>query len=295
MTLRSPCSVVLLAFWIHGFCARVVAQGPAYGAEAVSIVLSSEAVIDDSMVTLEHVAKLSGGPDALRKRLGKMDVAEFKLDAARMTILSEQVRFRLLISGLETSRFRLSGAHRTLIVESEEPVTLRKVLAAAEQALRRRYPTDVAQVLLTPNRAINVPTVALRPGERVSFEAKVISPVPSAGRARVDIALLVNGKTREVVPVFYDIMDAEPRIGGTVAPGVRPAAYTAPAIDPREFVVKSRDNVKVIAIIGTTRIEVVGEALQDGRVGQVIRVRNVDSNSIVHGRVEANGSILVDY
>ena len=53
--------------------------------------------------------------------------------------------------------------------------------------------------------------------------------------------------------------------------------------------------MKLVARIGSAFIEAVGKAQQDGRVGQVIRVRNIDSNRIVHGRVDASGIVLVDY
>ena len=40
-----------------------------------------------------------------------------------------------------------------------------------------------------------------------------------------------------------------------------------------------------VAKVGQLRLTAVGEALQDGLAGEMIRVRNVDSNKIVSGRV----------
>jgi flagella basal body P-ring formation protein FlgA len=53
--------------------------------------------------------------------------------------------------------------------------------------------------------------------------------------------------------------------------------------------------VKIVAVIGSVRVEAVGEAQQDGKMGQVIRVRNVESNRIVSGRVEASGVVTAEY
>src|ERR1700730_12143027 len=120
MNRRSPFAagvIACLAFWINS--ARVAAQGSSFALEPVTIVLFPEAVIDDSLITLGQIAKLSGGPDALRKRLGKLDVAEFKLGIAHGMVLSEQVRFRLLLAGVDGGEFQLSGAKRTLILECE--------------------------------------------------------------------------------------------------------------------------------------------------------------------------------
>lgn len=50
-------------------------------------------------------------------------------------------------------------------------------------------------------------------------------------------------------------------------------------------VVKQRDAVQLVARAGGLRVTAAGEALQDGRPGETIRVRNVDSKIIVLGRV----------
>jgi flagella basal body P-ring formation protein FlgA len=108
---------------------------------------------------------------------------------------------------------------------------------------------------------------------------------------------VVNGKRREVVPVFFEVAENEPAPArlGAERPGIRTALYTAPAPVGRAVLIKARDSVKVIAIIGAARIEALGEALQDGRAGEVIGVRNVESGRTVHGRVQAGGTVLVDY
>jgi flagella basal body P-ring formation protein FlgA len=59
--------------------------------------------------------------------------------------------------------------------------------------------------------------------------------------------------------------------------------------------VKQRDLVKVVARVGKMRVSMLGEALQDGRAGQLIRVRNVDSKSVVVGRVVDRSLVEVDF
>ena len=268
----------------------------AQGSAPVTIVLLPEVVVDDTLVTLEQVAKLSGGPDFLRQRLGKLDVAEFKLGAAYATVSAQQVGFRILLAGVDESQVALRGAQRTLIVESQEPATLRKILTSAEQTLRAQCAGGAADLNLAPHRGVNVPVIELRAGERVRFQAKVKAPLPRAGRVLVDVALTVNGKVREVVPVFFEVAELETPARSAVQErsAIRPAGYSAP-LAGRDILVKARDNVKLIANVGTARLEALGEALQDGRVGEVIRVRNVESSRVIHGRVQPSGMVLVEY
>ena len=65
------------------------------------------------------------------------------------------------------------------------------------------------------------------------------------------------------------------------------------AADP--VLVKSRDNVKLLAIVGNLHVSAFGEALQDGRNGQMVRVRNIDSNRIVVGRVIGRDVVEVEH
>lgn len=51
--------------------------------------------------------------------------------------------------------------------------------------------------------------------------------------------------------------------------------------------------VKMIYVDGGLQIETDGAALQDGAIGDVIRLRNVDSGIAVEGRVQADGTVLV--
>jgi flagella basal body P-ring formation protein FlgA len=52
--------------------------------------------------------------------------------------------------------------------------------------------------------------------------------------------------------------------------------------------------VKMIYVDGGLEITTSGSALQDGAVGQIVKVRNDDSGVTVSGRVRADGAVLVD-
>lgn len=69
-------------------------------------------------------------------------------------------------------------------------------------------------------------------------------------------------------------------------------------VEPAEgnpVLVKQRDVVKLTARIGTVVVTATGEALQEGRVGQWIRVRNLSSNTVVQGRVVDRAFVEVEY
>jgi flagella basal body P-ring formation protein FlgA len=59
--------------------------------------------------------------------------------------------------------------------------------------------------------------------------------------------------------------------------------------------VKAQSLVKMVARVGPLAVTALGEALQEGRAGQSIRVRNLDSKIIVIGRVTDHSLVEVGY
>jgi flagella basal body P-ring formation protein FlgA len=62
-----------------------------------------------------------------------------------------------------------------------------------------------------------------------------------------------------------------------------------------QVVIHPRDNIKLVALVGNLRVTVTGEAQQDGKLGQMIRVRNTDSGKVVVGRVLDRSTVEVEY
>lgn len=66
------------------------------------------------------------------------------------------------------------------------------------------------------------------------------------------------------------------------------AAAASPAL------VHRGEAVKLVVHLGSVNVTATGEALQDGKAGQPVRVRNVDSKQIVLGRVTERSVVEVD-
>ncbi len=75
----------------------------------------------------------------------------------------------------------------------------------------------------------------------------------------------------------------------TLLPG---RAIPLAAVDnPR--VIRNGAEVTMVYIDGALTITTIGAALQDGAVGETVKVRNTDSGVTVQGRVRSDGSVLV--
>lgn len=63
---------------------------------------------------------------------------------------------------------------------------------------------------------------------------------------------------------------------------------------PGQVVIRQQEAVKMVVRLGPVTVTASGEALQDGRLGQLIRVRNVDSKQVVLGRVADKSLVEID-
>jgi flagella basal body P-ring formation protein FlgA len=291
--MRTRIAIVLALLAGPAACARAQ-EAPAR--DAVVITLQPEVMIDSTIVYLGQIASLRGGNVALQRRLAMLDVADFSLSADKTFVSAEQVKFRLLLAGVESSQFVLAGARRTTVTEPDEPIAMRAILASVETALKQQHPGQEFHDAMIPTRAVELPDINLRPGELVQYTTRITKSGPRPGSVRADVAIVVAGRTRGTVPIHLELPGLERQARkGSRDVGVVQAANVAPAPDA-DFVVRQRDNVKIIAPVGAgpIRVEATGEALQDGKIGDIIRVRNCASSNIIPGRVQGPGLVIAE-
>ncbi len=283
---------------LFGACVTpAVAQGSFTSRTPLIITLLSEVAVDDTIIQLDQVAKLTGGPFDQRHRCAMLDIVEFKLGSSRSTVNAETIKYRLLLAGVDAAQFRIAGSAKCIVKESDELITKRKILASAEAAVRQHNDGRATDVSVTPGKSIIIPLVDVDPSDRIRYVTNVSDSPQRPGKARVDVLIVVNGKTRGTVPVQLDFT---PRPSMAAKNSLKdldilPVSNPNPKGDSVRLVVKQRDSVRIVAEMGSSRIEVRGEAIEDGRIGDVIRVRNIESNRVVSGRIEARGIVVVEY
>jgi flagellar basal body P-ring formation chaperone FlgA len=133
--------------------------------------------------------------------------------------------------------------------------------------------------------------------------------------AKLDVAEFEGGRpnvllTKEQVYFRLRIAGWDPgqfRVAGAATAVVHQGnAMAAPSANPAAgpqgngsanapVVLKARDPVRLLARIGSVQVTARGEAMEDGRLGQMVRVRNIDSSRIVSGRLMENNVVEVDY
>lgn len=75
---------------------------------------------------------------------------------------------------------------------------------------------------------------------------------------------------------------------------LRTADVVAP-VESAPILIQARDRVRMVVRLGNYRVVAVGEALQSGKEGDWIRLRNVTSRAVVRGRVRSAGEVEVGF
>jgi hypothetical protein len=282
-------SLVLTA--VLAMPAAALAQAPARTAP-VDIILLSDVRADGPVIRLGHVAQLVGGETLVREALANLDLAEFRRTEIGLTLTRADVKFRLLVAGHDARSFRIAGAAQCRVKRSSGALTEAAVVHAARQMLQEQVAAVAQPLSIDPVGPVLIPALEMGPQAKVLLHADLTPTRITVGATPVDVHIVVNGQARGTVRAWFEVQPTTQtavRLGFTQAPDHE----TRPADNP--IVIHARDRVRMRARVGESEVLAAGEAMEDGRAGQSIRMRNVDSNKTVLGRVLGPGLVEVEY
>ncbi len=157
---------------------------------------------------------------------------------------------------------------------------------------------------------VPVRVVAEAPG-KPSFDVQVLLDVRHFDDVVLATKTLERGRTISAADVYVDRQDvteladycsnADQLIGATTKRSVRSLLPLRKGdVEPVEksanaILIRRRDRVKMIANAGAVSVIMTGEAMQEGRAGETIRLRNVDSNATVQGRVTGANEVEISF
>jgi flagella basal body P-ring formation protein FlgA len=313
MNLRSPFLIVL------ALAASRAAGSP------VRIHLPREAVVSGTNLSLGAVAVVVGDDPALQKAVQNLAMGRAPWARETIVLTRPMVLSRLASCGLTPAQVTLSGAEQVCVRRKERLFPGEEVAQAAEKFLKslpgtgagkwrmRKKPAELSvpggvdvqlQARLTGTPAgdsITVRVVATDgkedlAAEDVTFQraytvrqAVAVKDIPAgealtAENTRIEEVDVDRPPTGAWLPAPMTIAASRiPR--GTV---IRPALVD----QPKAEVLVRRNQTIVMRITGEGfSVSALAEALQDGRQGEYIKVRNVDSKRIVIGKVMPDGTV----
>ncbi len=295
---------------------------------ALQVYLPREITVKDSSLSLGQVSIIRGKESLVSKAskiaLGRISVPGQKIVIDRATVLS-----RLACNGIPASKVTFSGAEKITVKKQEQIIRSSELVKLASSFLEKNPPVVSAcgfNPIRKPQDFIITGT-----GKDIRFSPRLVQN-RARNQARVEITILSGGKKIDVREVTfglkYNAAQAVAKVdipaGAVISPenvkikktisnypepsnNWRPpygliAKRQIPAktvlrpnmLGPVKSPIIAKRNQKVVIRIDRPGflITAFGKAMQDGRAGEYIKVRNVDSQRIILVRVNEDGSVV---
>lgn len=259
---------------------------------------------------LGKTAQLTRELVAHRIRIAGIDAQRFRIQGAESVALTSRGRqiseHELVAAAKELLLTRLPWNAEDITIEQSGPIKGTVQVSGARDDVR------LEARLRSPNIALGIVRVdvaILSKGVKQA-EAAVPLEVHHYDKIAVSSRRIDRGQTLAADDVYFErrivdhlsgyLTEAESPVGQRLKRAVLPLQPIAKgdlesAESDGTVVVKQRDVIRLVARAGNLTISATGEALQDGRTGQMIRVRNVDSKAVVTGRVINRNEVQVIY
>ena len=270
--------------------------------DPVTVELTERATVGTAMVTVGDVAVVSGGDADLRARVSRLDLADLKPRDQNIVLGRRSVEYRIQLAGIDA--VRVVGAERSTVAVARRSVTTEEVVAVARAELfRHSADTPGLTIDLAQPLVVKLPEVPAN--ERVSIIAKPRARPGATGRVQMDMTIASGGETLLAFAIQLDVKSSArpapaavtPAGGASTSVSSMPGAAMLPAPGAgarNEVLVRARQRVEVLIQSGELKIVMVGEAQQDGRLGQTIFVQNPDSKKLIPAKVAGPGKLEVE-
>jgi flagella basal body P-ring formation protein FlgA len=246
---------------------------PAVAADPVSISVLPKPVGTGAVITVGQAARLTGGAAAVREKMARLDLVE-RADAE--SISRKLIRSRLRLAGYDEADFTFAEA----AVPNGALLSPEAVEEAARLELIRRLGVSPAEVFVDVVKPVVVKLPAVTSADVVELTAVPVSGAVKLGRTQVDVTVKVNGERKLTLPVFLQ----------ATATGV----VQAKAEKADDLLVKAKQRVIITARKGELRVEAAGIATESGKLGQAVKVENVDSKKVITATVAGPGEVEID-
>jgi flagella basal body P-ring formation protein FlgA len=245
-----------------------------------------------------------------RLEIADLDAKCFHLEGA--ALVSIQMRRyqvpeeEILAAARQRVLQRLPGTAQDLSIQLAQPLAATPTVEGTKESVKLE--AEIPGTML-PLGKVHVDVGILVGGARrtvvpVTLDVKLYERVAVTLRRIEQGEPLTNDNVffdRRTIDSWNDYVTAETALIGKGARHQLPPGHVMTAADVERLtteepvVVKQQTLVKLVAHLGAMQVSALGETLQDGRAGQLIRVRNIDSHNIVIGRVVDRSVVEVDY
>lgn len=315
----------LLALLQFCFCISAVF------AEGVVVTFSEQAKIDGNIITLGQLAEITGSDAEETQKLRQIRLGTAPLPGSSFVLTKEIINVRLAAAGVDFNGITWLIPNAVTVSGNSQLISRQTLIDKAVDAIRSQVGPNVEVDDITISSIGQVQNVVAPPGDLV-FSTSLPYGIRYNTPTTVLIGINVNERTFTKVGLKFDVnlyrqvivaargMDAleiitdgslryermdighlpagfftdKNKILGLMARRqITPGMVVTNSIVIKPILIKRGSIVNLVARIGNMEVIATGQAMQDGYEGQLIRIKNSNSNKIVLGKVVDGDKVQV--
>jgi flagella basal body P-ring formation protein FlgA len=292
----------------------------------LKIYLPREVDVNDKTLTLGRVSIIQGS-EFLAAKAGEIQLGRLSVPGQQMVLDRSMILSRLACSGIPATKVTLTGSEKITVKQENRTISSSDFVSLADSILEKNLPGNTAckWKLIREPKDFVVPAGS----EDIKFSSRLVQTGVKS-QARVEIVVL-SGNTkiglRQVTfSLTYECRQAVTKVdipaGGTFGPenikiekiqsndpepvdwkppyglvakrplpaGTVLASNMLESIEP-PVILKRNQNVIIRIERPGFLVTAMGIAMQDGRAGDYIKVRNTDSQRIILARIKEDGTV----
>lgn len=295
----------------------------------LQLYLPREVIIQDDTIRLGQVSIIRGNPheDGLLAKASKITLGRITVPGQEIVIDRPMVLSRLACNGIPASKVTLTGAEKITVKRRHNIIKGSKLVELASEFLKKNPPSSSVcqwEPIRTP-KDLNVPEES----KDIKLSPRLVKSA-ARNQAKVQVAVIQNGKQtgeREItyrlkyncrravalvdIPAGTVINSENVKIENTISYQPEPANWKPPygliakrrlaaktVLAPNMFgpvkpevIIDRNQNVVIRIQRPLLLVTAIGKAIQEGRAGEYIKVRNLNSQRIILAKVNADGTV----
>lgn len=310
---------------------RTLRSDRSAGEPSITVSLRAESAVRGPEIRLGDIAEIHGRDGGQVERLRAIEVARAPLPGLTRTLDLAYLKARLRLANVDLATLALDAPAGISVTTASQQISGADLVAAVREHLLAAGPEDAGRLSIHPTGAAPAPltvpagrlelTVRTRPSAellgtvsatveawvdgtlarslsvpvRVAVQSEVVvaaRPITRGARLAADDVRVERrelGAGQDPVRVVDAVIGLQATRGIAVGEPIQPALLEQPPL------VRRGDIVLLTTEGRGLRAVTQGEAKEDGKEGQVIRVRNLHSNREVYGQVDAERSVRVPF
>ncbi len=295
--------------------------------QSVRIYLPRSKVITAPNISLEDIAIITGMNRILSDKARAVKLGRAPFPGEKITLSRQVILAQLATSGIYSEYVKMTGAEQVQVRRDSSTIASDDFINSAEEFVKAKFANDeVVWKLVRKPEGLNIAGKV----KVELFCSELQSQANGQVRVIVDVIDKADGKNLGNRELLFDLKYRTQRVVATadIEQGQvvsaengrleatlvdrRPEEISLPfglkaikriqrgavitnsmVFEPEPAVLVERNRTVRIKVVGPNwRITTIGLALQNGRCGDAIRVRNVDSKRIIIARVDKTGDVV---